>query len=48
MEIGAGGNASTKFPSGAELAALAVWEGTALSSAQLTSLFEAKRDEFGI
>lgn len=41
MEIAARGNANSPAPSGSRLAMLAVWEGVALSQAQLTSIYNA-------
>lgn len=40
-EVGARGNASTPFPNGSRLAMVAAWEGVALSTAQMTSLYNA-------
>ncbi len=41
MEVGARGNGNSPFPNGSRLAMLAVWEGVALSQAQINAIYAA-------
>lgn len=46
--IGANGNGSLPILSGSRLACLAIWQGTALNSANLTALYDAIKGRFGL
>jgi hypothetical protein len=48
MEIGARGNANSPFANGSKIAAVMVWEGVALTSSQVQSVYGATRDRFGV
>jgi hypothetical protein len=48
MEISAIGNGFSPLSSGSRIAHLAMWQGTALSTANLSAIFEATRATFGI
>lgn len=50
MEVSSIGNAAAAFipPNGARVACLAIWEGTAVSSANLALLFTQTRAKFGV
>ncbi|MER9524073.1 hypothetical protein NKI96_10855 [Mesorhizobium sp. M0292] len=47
-EVMAGGNAASIAGSGSRLGALAIYEGVALTQAQVTSIFEATRARYGV
>ena len=46
--IGAGGGANNPVPNGSRIACLAIWEGTALTSTNLTDLYDAIKGRFGL
>lgn len=48
MNIAAGGNNNIKFASGARLASVAFWQGTALSAANLASIYQNTRAKFAV
>lgn len=49
MQIGAAGNGADKIAvAGSRMASLAIWEGTALSAANLAAIFTATRGKFGV
>jgi hypothetical protein len=48
MQIGAAGNSITPLLSGARIAMLAIWQGVALTDANLKSVFNATRLRFGV
>jgi hypothetical protein len=48
MNIGSNNGSNNMLPSGSRLASTAMWQGTALSAANLASLFTATRGKFGI
>lgn len=48
LQIGAIGGGNTPIRSGSRLANMAIWQGTALSAANLAAIFTATRTKFGI
>lgn len=48
LDVAAGGNGQRRFGSAARLACLAIWEGTALTSQNLTDIYDAIKGRFGL
>ncbi|TIX10905.1 MAG: hypothetical protein E5V41_28065 [Mesorhizobium sp.] len=48
MQIGSRGNAQVPLVNTSRMAAMAMWEGTALTQAQLDGIFQATRKRFGV
>lgn len=48
MELGTEGNGATPSSSGSRLACIAIWEGTALSKANMDAIWVAMRGRFGL
>ncbi|RWX60142.1 hypothetical protein EN780_32790 [Mesorhizobium sp. M4B.F.Ca.ET.089.01.1.1] len=48
MQIGSRGNAQVPLVNTSRMAAMAIWEGTALTQAQLDGIFQATRKRFGV
>lgn len=48
LEIGACGNAALPWNANGQIGAVAMWEGTALSSTELTSIYQATRQRYGV
>ncbi|WP_189556901.1 hypothetical protein, partial [Mesorhizobium sp. M4B.F.Ca.ET.089.01.1.1] len=48
MQIGARGNGAVPVPNTSRIACVAMWEGRALTQAELLSLFNATRGRFGV
>lgn len=48
LNLGANGNGTSSLPSGSKKGGVMMWEGVALTSAQLTALYQATRRRFGV